>query len=78
MPTGDSRFSEIGGGDPHLDHPLLDDVEPVAARLRPRGDHPAQLGAGEVQGGTVLGRVPRPHPLAQELVVGLAPFEPRS
>ena len=48
------------------------DVEPVAAGLRPRGDDPAQLGAGEVQGGAVLGRVAGAHPLAQEAVVGLA------
>ena len=49
-------------------------VEPVAARLRPRGDHPAQLGADEVQGGAVLGRVAGAHPLAQEAVVGVAPL----
>ena len=27
------RIAEEGGGDPHLDHPLAGDVEPVAARL---------------------------------------------
>ena len=50
----------------------LDQVEPVALRLGPRGDDPAQLGAGEVQRGAVLGRVARRHPLAQEAVVGEA------
>ena len=68
-----AAVAEEGGGDPHLDHPLPGDVEPVAAGLRPRGDDPAQLGADEVQGGAVLGRVAGAHPLAQEAVVGLAP-----
>ena len=50
------------------------DVEPVAAGLGPRGDHPAQLGAGEVQRGAVLGGVAGAHPLAEEVVVGVAPL----
>ena len=49
--------AEEDGRDPHLDDPLAVGVEPVAARLRPRGDHPAQLRADEMERGAVLGRV---------------------
>ena len=56
VPAG---VAEVGGRDPHLDHALADRVEPVAARRRPRGDDPAQLGADEVQRGAVLGGVAR-------------------
>ena len=73
--ASDAAVAEVGGGDPHLDHPL---------RRRRRAGSRAPAGreattrlssvADEVQGGAVLGRVAGAHPLAQEAVVGSAPL----
>ena len=70
--TSSCSIAEEGGGDPRLHHLSLDQVEPEASRLRPRGHHPAQLGAVEVQRGAVAGRVAGAHPVAKEAVVGEA------
>src|SRR6476619_3383358 len=67
-----SAVAQIGGGNSHLHHPLPYRVEPVAARLRTRGDDSTQLGIDEVQRRAILGRIAGAHPGAQKVVVGTA------